>query len=59
MKNRKVYIVMGHCAKTKSTYVSEVCTTKKKAEDYKEYIEVLMKKNDLERYYWIYDARVV
>ena len=24
MKNRKVYIVMGHCVKTRSTYVSEV-----------------------------------
>jgi hypothetical protein len=59
MKNRKVYIVMGHDAKTKSTYVSEVCTTKKKAEEYKKYIEILMKKDDNERYYWVYDARVV
>jgi hypothetical protein len=50
---------MGHDAKTKSTYVSEVCTTKKKAEEYKKYIEILMKKDDNERYYWVYDARVV
>lgn len=62
MKNRKVYIVMGHCGKRNSTYISEVCTSKKKAEEYKKYIEVLMKKSegdDFQRSYWIYDARVV
>jgi|688.fasta_scaffold53242_2 hypothetical protein len=56
MKNRKVYIVMGHDVKTKSTYVSEVHTTMKKAEEYKGYIEEVMKDED--RYYFIYDVRV-
>ena len=35
---RKVYIVMGHCHKTKCTYISEICSSRKKADEYCEYI---------------------
>ena len=57
--NRKVYIVMGYAFDTKSTYVSEVCSSKKKAEEHEKYMTALMKGTDHERIYWVYDARVV
>lgn len=58
-RNRKVYLVMGHCLNTKVTYVSEVCSSKKKAEVHMHWISALMAKEEGEaRSYWIYDARV-
>lgn len=59
-RERKVYIVMGYEYKNKVTYVSEVCSSKKKAEHYKKWISHLMAKEEGEfaRTYWIYDARV-
>lgn len=60
MKNRKVYIVMGYAFDTKSTYISEVCSTKKKAEQHKEWMEEVMEKHGdgVLRAYWVYDSRV-
>lgn len=58
-RQRKVYLVMGHCLNTKVTYVSEVCSSKKKAEVHMYWISALMaKETDQDRTYWIYDARV-
>ena len=56
---RKVYIVMGYAYETKSTYISEVCTSLKKAEAHKEFITRIMDGTEHKRNYWIYDARVV
>jgi hypothetical protein len=57
--NRKIYIVMGHEHKNNVTYISEVCSSRKKAEQHKKYIEILMRNHeDTIRTYWIYDARV-
>ncbi len=60
LKSRKVYIVMAHNLTLKSTYISEVCSSKKKAEEYKEYISKVMAKHDPENqyYHWVYDQRV-
>ena len=61
-KNRKVYIVMGHAFDTKSTYISEVCTSKKKADAHQKYMSELMARADTGfglRVYWVHDARVV
>jgi hypothetical protein len=59
--NRKVYIVMAHNLTLKSTYISEVCSSKKKAEDHKDYISKVMEKHDPANVYvhWVYDQRVV
>ena len=61
MPKRKVYIVMCHSLTYNSTYISEVCSSKKKAEDHKVYISKLMEKHEPEnlRVYWVYDQRVV
>lgn len=59
--NRKVYIVMAHNLTLKSTYISEVCSSRKKAEDHCKYISMVMAKHDPENHYhhWVYDQRVV
>ena len=59
-RERKVYIVMGYEYKNKVTYVSEVCSSRKKAEEHMKWISLLMSKEEGEfsRTYWIYDARV-
>ena len=61
MKNRRVYIVMCYNHNDKCTYISEVCSNKKKAEEHQEYISTLMARSepDVIRYYWIFDQRVV
>lgn len=60
-KSRKVYIVVGYKYSTKSTYISEVCSNKKKAEEFCKYINDVMAKHDPDDNYshWVYDARVV
>ena len=60
MKSRKVYLVMCHHVPHKETYVSEACTSKKKAEEYMKYISKVMAEHDPDnmRSYWIYDVRV-
>jgi hypothetical protein len=51
---------MGYVYSTGDTYVSNVCSSKKKAEEHKIYIEDVMKKGgEPWRVYWVYDARVV
>lgn len=58
-KDRKVYLVMGYAHGTHTTYVSEVCSSRKKAEAHKNYITEVMDKHSSELHtYWVYDARV-
>ena len=59
--NRKVYIVMAHNLTLKSTYISEVCSSRKKAEEARDYISMVMSKHDPDSHYyhWVYDQRVV
>ena len=59
-KERKVYIVMAHNFTTKSTYISEVCSNKKKADAFRNYISDVMAKYDPENeyIYWVFDMRV-
>ena len=61
MKNRKVYIVMCHHHNHRTTYISEVCSSKKKAEECMHNISTIMAKYEPEnpRTYWIYDQRIV
>lgn len=60
-KERKVYIVMAHDHKLNSTYISEVCSSKKKAENFRVHINRIMNENEITfRYtHWIYDQRVM
>lgn len=60
MKDRKVYLVMCYHYNHKSTYVSEACTTQKKADKYREYISKVMNEHDPEnpRDFWIYEVKV-
>ena len=60
-KSRKVYIVMGYKYSSKSTYISEVCSSKKKADEYCKYISDVLAKHDPGEVYahWVYDSRVV
>lgn len=60
-RNRRVYIVLGHNFTTKSTYISEVCSSRKKAEEFRDYIEGVMSRHDPDTLYahWVYDQRVV
>jgi len=57
-KNRKVYIVMGYAVDTRVTYISEICSSKKKAESHQKYMTELMDKTETPRTYWVYDGRV-
>lgn len=57
-KDRKVYCVMCYVYSTQCTYVSNVCSSKKKAEAHKIFIEDVMS-TEPPRVYWVYDARVV
>jgi hypothetical protein len=57
-KSRKVYIVMGYASNTETTYISEICSSKKKAESHQKYMTELMDKHETPRIYWIYDGRV-
>ena len=61
VNNRKVYIVMCSNLTNKYVYISEVCSSKKKAEDHKIYISEVMDKHEPEivRAYWVTDMRVV
>lgn len=58
MKTRKVYIVMGYAVDTRVTYISEICSSKKKAENHMKYMTELMDKTEHPRAYWVYDGRV-
>jgi len=58
--NRKVHIVMAYDHVTNSTYISEVCSSKKKAEEFRVYINRIMNKDEPTfRYlHWVYEQRV-
>lgn len=58
--NRKVHIVMAYDHVTNSTYISDVYSSKKKAEEFRVYINRIMNKDEPTfRYtHWIYDLRV-
>ncbi len=59
-KPRKVYIVMGYACDTKNTYISEVCSSRKKAEAHQKFMEEVMQKHEpYNRVYWVFDQRVV
>ena len=61
MSKRKVYIVMCSHLTHNYVYISEVCSSKKKAEEHKSYISEVMAKHEPEatRAYWVTDMRVV
>lgn len=60
-KTRKVYIVMCYNFTHNNTYISEVCSNKKKAQERMDSISSIMEKYEPEnrRIYWIFDQRVV
>lgn len=60
MKNRCVYLVMGHNNKTRNTYVSGVFSNKKKADEYRVYIDKIIRdlSPDDDRHYWILCEKV-
>lgn len=55
-KNKYVYVLMGFNSKYSSTYISRVCSSMKKAELEKGYIENVMR--DEPNVYWISKERV-
>lgn len=61
MTNRKVYIVVCHSLTHDYVYISEVCSSKKKAEVHRDYISKLMAREEPEntRIYWVTSQRVV
>lgn len=61
MKNRKVHIVICHSHTHRATYISEVCSTKKKAEAHRDYINKLMAREEPDnlRTYWVMSQRIV
>ena len=58
MKNRNkyVYVIMGHNIKYQSTYISRICSNKKKAELQREFIEEIMRNDPI--VYWTSKERV-
>ena len=61
MKTRRVHIVLCYNHTLQSTYISEVCSSKKKAEEHKVYISALMTREEPEtlRTYWVMSQRIV
>ena len=59
--NRKVYIVIGYSFNTRSNYVSDAFTTRKKADAHCEFMARIMKEHapEDERSYWVYDTRLL
>lgn len=55
-RNKYVYVLMGYDSKYSSTYISRVCSSMKKAELEKGYIESVMR--DEPNVYWISKERV-
>lgn len=61
MKTRRVHIVLCFSQKWNCTYISEVCTSKKKAEQHRDYIDELMAREEPDnvRTYWVMSQRIV
>jgi hypothetical protein len=59
--NRKVHIVMAHDHVTNETYISEVCSSKKKAEEFQVYINRVMNEGEptIRYIHWVHEQRVV
>ena len=55
-RNKYVYVIMGHNSKYQSTYISRICSNKKKAEDEAKYIEDIMRGEPI--VYWVSKERV-
>lgn len=60
-KDRRVHIVLCYSYTMQCTYISEVCSSKKKAEEHRDYIDNLMRREepDNNRVYWVMSQRVV
>lgn len=57
-KSRSVHLVMGHNVATRNTYVSAVRSSRKKAEEWKNFIEEAMKNDPDGRVYWLLTEKV-
>jgi hypothetical protein len=55
-KNKYVYVIMGHNSKYQSTYISRICSNKKKAAEEQRYIESIMQGEP--NVYWTSRERV-
>lgn len=55
-KNKYVYVIMAHNTQLKCTYISRICSNKKKAELEKGYIENIMRHDPI--VYWTSRERV-
>lgn len=55
-KNKYVYVIMGHNSKYQSTYISRICSNKKKAAEEQRYIESVMQGEPI--VYWTSKERV-
>jgi hypothetical protein len=55
-KNKYVYVIMAHNTQHKATYISRICSNKKKAENEAKYIEDIMRGEPI--VYWVSRERV-
>lgn len=55
-RNKYVYVIMGHNSKYQSTYISRICSNKKKAAEEQRYIESVMQGEPI--VYWTSKERV-
>jgi hypothetical protein len=55
-RNKYVYVIMGHNSKYQATYISRICSNKKKAEDEAKYIEDIMRGEPI--VFWVSKERV-
>jgi hypothetical protein len=55
-RNKYVYVIMAHNTQHKSTYISRICSNKKKAENEVKYIQDIMKGEPI--VYWTSRERV-
>lgn len=55
-KNKYVYVIMAHNSKYQSTYISRICSNKKKAAEEQRYIESIMQGEP--NVYWTSRERV-
>jgi hypothetical protein len=55
-RNKYVYVIMAHNTQHKATYISRICSNKKKAENEVKYIQDIMKGEPI--VYWTSRERV-
>ena len=56
VRNKYVYVIMAHNTTYQSTYISRICSNKKKAETEAKYIEDIMRGEPV--VYWVSKERV-